>query len=375
MTLGGADPLDALEQSLWRDETEKFLDRTITEMLEAEGEVREVDVSIDLTAQTPPLERKRGLRSLQQTQSSGLELTFTAVINILSSIEEHDVNEYILAAFETEQDAYIALLKATGDPAFAEITSVTVSPAKNVVIEVATPEDTGENGGMDIAMIGIIVGAAVAGLAGIGLLAFFFHTRRRNKFKKDTLQTSPTSPSLNEHGSGPYGEEIEVGDRDDISTLGDPIPPHLRHEYTADDPTAFNSTGDSLTADYDFQKAYRSGQVSMMDTNTESDPSTFVSKDDVTLEAEYTCKSNQFQVEAPPGLLGLVLETSEEGVPVVHAIKKTSCLALEVQVGDYLVAVDGEDVTTMLSSSVSRLIASKKDNAVRRFVFTRPDEN
>jgi C-terminal processing protease CtpA/Prc len=59
---------------------------------------------------------------------------------------------------------------------------------------------------------------------------------------------------------------------------------------------------------------------------------------------------NEFEVDAPPGVLRLVLETSDKGVPVVHAIKKTSCLALEVEVGDHLVAVDGEDVRAMLLS-------------------------
>jgi hypothetical protein len=367
----GVDTLDAVEQSLWRDETEKFLDLAITELLEAEGEVREVEVSMDVTSQKEKSERKQGLRSLQQTQSNALELDLTVVLTILSSIENHDVNPYILTTFETRHDEYVSLLKATGDPAFANLTSVTVSPAINVDVEIATLDD-GENGNnMDMAMIGIIVGVAGAGLAGIGLLVFYFYTRRKSKLKRRTPATSPT---VQEQGSGPYGDEIEVDDRDDISTLGDPIPPHLRHDYMADDPTAFKSTTGSLTADYDFQQAFRSGQGSVVDTNTESNPSTFVSKDDLTLEAEYSKKSNQFEVEAPPGLLGLVLITSGEGVPAVHAIKETSCLAPEVQVGDYLLAVDGEDVTTMLSSSVSQLIASKKDNAVRKFVFSRPDE-
>ena len=42
------------------------------------------------------------------------------------------------------------------------------------------------------------------------------------------------------------------------------------------------------------------------------------------------------------------------------------CLAREVQVGDCLVAVNEEDVSTMEASAISRLIASKKENPVRK---------
>jgi hypothetical protein len=37
-------------------------------------------------------------------------------------------------------------------------------------------------------------------------------------------------------------------------------------------------------------------------------------------------------------------------------------------------AVDDEDVTPMMASTVSRLIASKQHQPIRRFVFTRLEE-
>ena len=66
--------------------------------------------------------------------------------------------------------------------------------------------------------------------------------------------------TLQETGTNPCGAEIKVVTRrDNISTLGDPIPPHLYNDFMADDPT--RSTVGRLTGGYDFQKAYRSGQL------------------------------------------------------------------------------------------------------------------
>ena len=101
--------------------------------------------------------------------------------------------------------------------------------------------------------------------------------------------------------------------------------------------------------------------------------SSFIPKDSISLDEEYLRK-NQFEVEAPSGLLGLVIDTSDEGLPTIRAIKETSCLRGQVQVGDILMAVDDEDVTPMMASTVSRLIASKQHQPIRRFVFTRLEE-
>ena len=365
MTLGDVKRLDAVSQLVWRNETENYLAGSISETLE--GQARDVDISIDLTSQDLLLEDNQSLRRLQ---ASGLQLTFNAVLSIISSIEEPDFNGYILIAFEgeNEENAYMALLKATGDPAFTDIISVSVSPATSVT-SITTPGD-GER--HDIAMI---VGVVLGSLAIIGFAGFFVYRRRRVRSKLPLPTPQSTGEDGNcpgEDGSCPYGNEIAVGPRGDISTLGDPIPPHLRNDLVADDPT--RSTTGTLT-EYDFQKAYRSGQSSVVDTiNTGSDPSSFVCKDDMTLEAVYSLPTeNRFEVEAPAVSLGFVLETFDEGVLVVHSIRETSCLALEVHAGDHLLAVDGEDVSKMEASFVSRLIASKKDNPVRRFVFTRPE--
>ena len=92
---------------------------------------------------------------------------------------------------------------------------------------------------------------------------------------------------------------------------------------------------------------------------------------DTTLGSPFYISEEQFDVVAPAGLLGLILETSiEDGRPMVYSIKPSSSLAHILKVGDRLIAVDGIDVSRIRASDVSRMIAEKKDRE-RQLVFCR----
>lgn len=74
---------------------------------------------------------------------------------------------------------------------------------------------------------------------------------------------------------------------------------------------------------------------------------------------------------APAGKLGVVIDTPDDGAPVVHAIKDSSVIADKLQVGDKLVAVDDEDVRTMTAIKVSKLISRKSGNPSRKLSIIR----
>jgi len=77
-------------------------------------------------------------------------------------------------------------------------------------------------------------------------------------------------------------------------------------------------------------------------------------------------------VDAPPGKLGVVIDTpNTDGAPVVHAIKDSSVLATLLRVNDKLVALDDEDVTNMTAINVSKMIARKQHNEVRKLTIIR----
>lgn len=134
------------------------------------------------------------------------------------------------------------------------------------------------------------------------------------------------------------------------------------------------STQGSTSIDYDYQKAY--GVAPSVSDVSGSQEDRSVSKlvlpsDDLTLDAVYETEG-QFEVLAPSGLLGLILETSPDNGVFVNGIKQTSVLADQLRPGDKLISMDDEDVTWMQAAEASRLIASKKNQVTRKLVFMRP---
>jgi hypothetical protein len=80
----------------------------------------------------------------------------------------------------------------------------------------------------------------------------------------------------------------------------------------------------------------------------------------------------QVEVNAPPGLLGLLLGTNAHNELVAQGIQPSSpLLENPVKPGDQLISIDDIDVTTMPPTEVAQLIASKKDQPIRKLLFLR----
>ena len=86
---------------------------------------------------------------------------------------------------------------------------------------------------------------------------------------------------------------------------------------------------------------------------------------------EETTRKETYEVVAPPGKLGVVIDTPSEGPPTVFAVKETSPLHGKVETGDHLMQVDDEDVSTFSAVKVSKLIGNKAKNPERKFLFSR----
>jgi C-terminal processing protease CtpA/Prc len=76
-------------------------------------------------------------------------------------------------------------------------------------------------------------------------------------------------------------------------------------------------------------------------------------------------------VYAPAGKLGVVIDTPNDGAPMIHAVKETSPIVDKVRVGDKLVAVDDVDVRAMTAMKVSKLISKKGSNPSRKLTIIR----
>lgn len=207
--------------------------------------------------------------------------------------------------------------------------------------------------------------AAAAILVGIFL---FVRSRRDHSPLEDEGAADDRVP---EREGVEVVSEVGIRTNQDVSTLGDPFPQGTSQGR------GDGSTTDSFSLDYDFQKAYMQAEPSTVsgdrtdsyESRSAEDMSQLLVDDD-TFDQQYQTEE-RIEVDAPPGVLGLVLETNVDGIPVVHAIKPNSVLSGNVQIGDRLLSVDGHDVSVMLASDVSKLIASKKDQPSRRFIFIR----
>lgn len=156
----------------------------------------------------------------------------------------------------------------------------------------------------------------------------------------------------------------------------------------------------SVGDDYDYTKHYRnargplsiSGTTNTRDRTTSEDMSKMSSvqsasmkklgkmgehifADDASFEEQFKDPEERIDVVAPAGKLGMVIDTPNGGIPVVHAIKDTSVLVDQVRVGDRLLSVDGEDCTGMTAMQVSKLISLKSEKPARVLVFARSSTN
>ena len=93
--------------------------------------------------------------------------------------------------------------------------------------------------------------------------------------------------------------------------------------------------------------------------------------DDDSFEEQFAARDNCFVVSAPRGKLGIIIDVSDNGEPLVRAIRGDSVLASKVQVGDRLLSVDGEGCAEMSAEQVSHLIAMKSNQSKREIMFVR----
>jgi beta-glucanase (GH16 family) len=429
MTLSNVAPLDEASEMAWAEVTGNHFAAEIEEVIGPEL-LDDVAVSIVIVSQDPPFKTRRALARKsagRRLQVDEQKLTFDAVFLIQSVVEEHDVNRYIMGAFNTndERELYLATLKTTGSDAFVDAFSVSVTEA----VSVSLLEEPGSDNGGGAVRIGVIVGAVMAGLALIFLAAFFLSRRSEKRESRlspdgirkmsvaDTDRNTEASPSQNHY---PPGSPSDIDD-DSIASfsLREAITPRTFDEENSshtgtgtklevDDDSFFASIGDihalNRFNDFDDESLLTVPSIlngSLDDGNTlhdDIDDDTLYTSPSLTGEygthvSELTPESEfvqsafsnhlmggykkapmtEFQVEAPAGNLGLVLDTGKDGIPVVEEIKNSSPLAGQVRAGDRLLSLDGQDVSTMIAPTVARLLASKKNREIRRFIFCRPE--
>ena len=432
MMLSSVQPLNPTSVLIWEDVTEIYVAAEIIEII-GQNLIDALNVSVSLDAQDPPFSEASGFPApvLETTaQSKNVKLMFDAAVSIQSVVTEHDVNRYIMGAFnsDAEQMLYLAMLKATGDVAFLNASNVTVTPA-SYISPVQNPDNDGRmdspnsdglvvtssnDGDTSGLSTEFIVGVTLICFGAIALAASFLYTRSHSASLGDTrnmsvwemetgLKAEAISPR-NPHPTSIIKGESLYRAKKETGTWAEAISP--RNPYPTsyvEDESMYRMEMETGTWAKAISPKYRyptsvvedetlfsynvgnlGGVTAAQSTCDEfEDEFSFASISSLTKTEFGTCESylttenkmlTKFQVAAPPGDLGLVLGTSEEGMTIVEEITRFSPLTGQVRVGDRLLALDGRDITMMIAATVSRLIISKEYNRVRQFMLARPEE-
>jgi len=80
-----------------------------------------------------------------------------------------------------------------------------------------------------------------------------------------------------------------------------------------------------------------------------------------------------YDVFAPPGALGIVVDTTEKGC-IVYSLKKSSPLQGLMNRGDVIIGLDNFDVRNMSAALLTKLMAKKSEQAERKFTLV-PDNS
>ena len=131
---------------------------------------------------------------------------------------------------------------------------------------------------------------------------------------------------------------------------------------------SLSSAGGTLGSNPQHQSAAGGAALGALDDGASSD-------DSVYFDRGLNANEEVIHVYAPPGKLGVVIDTPDDGFPVVHAVKNTSVIADQIAVGDKLVAVDDEDVRSMTAIRVSKMISKRGNNPSRKLTIVRTTQS
>jgi hypothetical protein len=85
-----------------------------------------------------------------------------------------------------------------------------------------------------------------------------------------------------------------------------------------------------------------------------------------------TTRGGLYDVFAPPGPIGIVVDTTKDG-PAVHSLKRTSPMLGLINPGDLIVALDDVDARGMTAATLTQLMAKKSTQKERKITLLTVD--
>lgn len=81
-----------------------------------------------------------------------------------------------------------------------------------------------------------------------------------------------------------------------------------------------------------------------------------------------TTRGGLYDVFAPPGPIGIVVDTTKDG-PAVHSLKRTSPMLGLINAGDLIIALDDVDTRGMTAATLTQLMARKATQKERKITL------
>lgn len=184
---------------------------------------------------------------------------------------------------------------------------------------------------------------------------------------KEEIKRGNKNIWINAHDEDTLGDQPAVSDLSDPSQADGVISPTSLGGYL-DNNYSFQSVADKMIGDQFDTRAImtpfapKSGKVGVLGASSrQGNPYPAYSFSSPTSTARSFRSFNKdkvFDVFAPPGPLGVIIDTSKAG-PLIHSLRKDSQLKDLVNPGDLIVGLDGEDTRHMTAAKLTRKMASK----------------
>ena len=351
------------------------------------GGISNVDVKLEITnVEDGKVERRqRGRRGLQNDDEAGIVISYNQKTFYRSDNPNYNPSEDLVLlplSSSSFRAKYVDRLKElNGYEDLTEVSEISSSSNKP-----PAPSPSSNDGLGTGAIVGISIGAVVLVFAMI--IAGITQYNKKHYKDKPLPNTVEYNPNTQTTGRGDESLSVSVptgpssgvnsfsyNDQQTVQTMD--------YDYTA----AYGGAG------ADFSVSNAEGTLGSRTRQTGADSVSFlgasgtstiggglvpgsggntVFSEDPTFDQVYDdVQEILIDVYAPAGKLGVVIDTPNDGAPVIHAVKETSPIVDKVFVGDKLVAVDDEDVRAMTAMKVSKLISRKGNQASRKLTIIR----
>jgi len=368
-------------EQLFLEHTKSFLTKNI-QSVEA--------IHVDIERQARQFQNRR---SLVREEALFIDIRVRAS-HIVNSDETFNFDAALMSVFASEEKEYVEALKNTGDPYFGSLDTVILpdtaaptavpssAPSFSPIEEAALPQEY---------LIAIICGATFFILVLLVLIyrftcskkgkgvqnkaaskSFFASKKQQYSNHVDTgagsdveSQQGLASPSAPSDGQSSYygGSIMQASTQMDANSYSYSLDPGLAPSVisgkTSDtngiavpmeipqidlpgsaDQAMLRDSGIELTA----------SDLQLTDSELAMLPSNLGRSAD-----SATSKRQRRVVKAPPGKLGIIIDTTVEG-PVVHQINPGSALEGQLQPGDIIISIDDVDTRAMSAAAITDLM-------------------